>query len=595
MAENINEKNFATAEQNDHPTIATDGTSPDAESSASSATRHEQAKKEHQKEGVTNVQAEEGDADVHETKLPHPDHEGRVELSEDAGWNSTAYAWSTGKKWWVLSVIFLVQVSMNFNTSVWPNALDSVETIFGVSQQGARTTQMIFLVFYAFGCELWAPFSEEFGRRPILQLSLFLVNVWQILGAFAPNFGSLLVARALGGVCTAGGSVTLGMVADLYDVDNQQYAVAFIVLSSVGGTSIGPVIGGYLEQYAPYRWIFWTQLIFGGAVQIIHFFTVPETRATCMLDKEAKRRRKAGETHIYGPNELKENRFTLSEFGSYVIRPFEMFVREPIVLSMSLLSGFSDALIFTFLEAFTPVFEQWGFSPGQLGLAYIPINLGYLIGFLLFLPVCHRQRVIRRTKGNDALLPEARLWLLLFLAPLEPIGLFGFAWTSLGPPQVHWIAPMIFACLIAIANYAIYMATIDYMIAAYGPYSASATGGNGLARDFLAGISAMYAGPLYTNLPKYPLEYASTILACIGVLVMIPVYVLYIKGPIVRKKSKFAQTLAAGRKERHSRREKPERNLENDHAEMPHKLEAAPSGGFEEEETGVRNPYTIKL
>ena len=44
-------------------------------------------------------------------------------------------------------------------------------------------------------------------------------------------------------------------------------------------------------------------------------------------------------------------------------------------------------------------------------------------------------------------------------------------------------------------QYAIYMATIDYMIASYGPYSASATGGNGLARDFLAGLAAIYSMP----------------------------------------------------------------------------------------------------
>ena len=44
---------------------------------------------------------------------------------------------------------------------------------------------------------------------------------------------------------------------------------------------------------------------------------------------------------------------------------------------------------------------------------------------------------------------------------------------------------MIFASIIGIANYSIYMATIDYMITAYGPYSASATGGNGWSRDFL--------------------------------------------------------------------------------------------------------------
>ena len=33
------------------------------------------------------------------------------------------------------------------------------------------------------------------------------------------------------------------------------------------------------------------------------------------------------------------------------------------------------------------------------------------------------------------------------------------------------------------------------MTAAYGPYAASATGGNDLARDFLAGIAALYSSP----------------------------------------------------------------------------------------------------
>jgi hypothetical protein len=85
------------------------------------------------------------------------------------------------------------------------------------------------------------------------------------------------------------------------------------------------------------------------------------------------------------------------------------------------------------------------------------------------------------------------------VAPLLAIGLFGFSWTSLGPPQVHWIAPLIFTAIIGIANYAVYKSSIDYMIAAYGPYAASATGGNDLARDFLAGIAALYAHPCKCN------------------------------------------------------------------------------------------------
>lgn len=60
--------------------------------------------------------------------------------------------------------------------------------------------------------------------------------------------------------------------------------------------------------------------------------------------------------------------------------------------------------------------------------------------------------------GADALVPERRLYWLLWTAPLEAIGLFGFAWTSLGPDSgVPWIAPLLFSALVGIANYAIYM------------------------------------------------------------------------------------------------------------------------------------------
>ena len=83
---------------------------------------------------------------------------------------------------------------------------------------------------------------------------------------------------------------------------------------------------------------------------------------------------------------------------------------------MSLLSGFSDALIFTcalllslplqrrlslrdaqndrpgppadvtVLEGFTPVFKQWDFNTYQLGLAFVPIALGYVLAYAYFIP-----------------------------------------------------------------------------------------------------------------------------------------------------------------------------------------------------------------
>ena len=394
---------------------------------------------------------------------------------------------------------------MNFNTSLYSNAVSGISDEFGVSKQAARCGAMIFLILYAFGCELWAPWSEEMGRKPILQLSLFLVNVWQIPVGIAPNFATIMVGRALGGICTAGGSVTLGMIADLWEPDEQQYAVACVVFSSVGGSVLGPVVGGFVEAYLPWRWNIWIQLIFGAFVQLVHLVLVPETRTSIMVDKIAKKRRANGE-NVYGPNELVpfHERFSMREILITWTRPFHMFLTEPIVLTLSLLSGFTDALMFIFIQSFSLVYEQWGFSTVALGLSFLPILIGYAIAWASFIPVIRRNIKERQMKpGDDRAEYESRLWWLLYTAPSLPIGLIGFAWTSLS--HVHWVGTMFFSALVGIANFSIFMATIDYMICAYGPYSASATGGNGWARDFLAGVLTVPAStPFYESRSRNP-------------------------------------------------------------------------------------------
>jgi len=486
----------------------------------------------------------------------------RYEITEEDCYDELGFCFPTWKKWTILSIVFMVQVSMNFNTSLYSNAVGGISEEFGVSKQAARLGAAIFLITYAFGCELWAPWSEELGRWPILQLSLFFVNIWQIPVGIAPNFGTILGFRALGGLSTAGGSVTLAMVADMWEPDNQQYAVAFIVFSSVGGSVLGPIAGGFVEQFLAWRWNIWIQLIFGGAVQIAHAIFVPETRTTVLMDRIAKKRRTEGEKNgkpenIWGPNELKtfKERFSVHEILVTWVRPFRMFVTEPIVLVLSLLSGFSDAIIFMFLQSYALVYEQWNFSAYAIGLTFIAIGIGYFIAWFSFFPAIKRNERLRRDHPDDERSQyEARLWWLLYTAPCLPIGLIIFAWTSTGPP-IHWIGSLIGSAIIGIANYAIYMATIDYMICAYGPYSASATGGNGWARDFLAGVLTLPATPFFSNIGgENHLAYASTILFAISLLLVVSVYVIYWKGPELRKRSPFAQQLSAARDETGGRR-----------------------------------------
>ena len=107
-----------------------------------------------------------------------PRDNGKIEIDEDENYEKTGFAFSPLKKWSIITVIFVIQCSMNLNASLYGNAVSGLIKQFTISGQAARVGQCVFLVAYAFGCELWAPWSEEFGRWPIMQLSLGLVNLW---------------------------------------------------------------------------------------------------------------------------------------------------------------------------------------------------------------------------------------------------------------------------------------------------------------------------------------------------------------------------------------------------------------------------------
>ena len=456
-------------------------------------------------------------------------------------------------KWFYLWVVFLVQISMNFNAALYSNGIRGIAKEFNVADQAARSGAAVFLVFYAFGCELWAPWSEEIGRWPILQLSLFLVNIFQVPVALAQNFGTMMVGRALGGLSTAGGSITLGMVADMFDEEHHQSPVAFVVFASVAGSVIGPVVGGFVEEYETWRWCIWVQLILGGFVQLIHFFLVPETRSTIRMDQAARKRREeaykqdGSRLNIWGPNEVTPflERFSWKEVGLTWARPFKMLISEAIVLWLSLLSGFADATIFVFIQSFGLVYQQWHFNAIGIGLAFLSFLIAYFIGWMSFIPAIKRNKRIRQANPTcERAQFESRLWWLLYLAPCLCIGYLGFALTC--APPVHWIISLLFAGVVGVANYAIYMATIDYMVAAYGPYAASATGGNGWARDLGAGALTVPAYPFFKNLGY---RNASLVLFGVSVPLVLCVYWIYFKGPAMRAKSPFAQQLEQARAE----------------------------------------------
>jgi hypothetical protein len=91
------------------------------------------------------------------------------------------------------------------------------------------------------------------------------------------------------------------------------------------------------------------------------------------------------------------------------------------------------------------------------------------------------------------------------------------------------------------------------MVAAYGPYSASATGGNGFCRDFLAGLAALYSTRFYKAIDpgsRWQLAYPTYILCAIAIGLNIPVWIFYHRGEYFRRKSPYAHQLEQQRDEK---------------------------------------------
>jgi len=103
--------------------------------------------------------------------------------------------------------------------------------------------------------------ADMFGRRRIFFIGSAIFAVFSLIGGFAPNVATLLIARALMGV---GGAMmwpaTLGMTYAILPPSKAGLAGGLILGVAGFGNAIGPLIGGVLTDTIGWRWIFFLNL-----------------------------------------------------------------------------------------------------------------------------------------------------------------------------------------------------------------------------------------------------------------------------------------------------------------------------------------------
>ena len=139
------------------------------------------------------------------------------------------------------------------------------------------------VIAYALTLALLIPLSgylaDRFGTRSVFIASMGIFVLGSILCAAAPNLSMLLVARVIQGI---GGSMLVPVprltLLRVYDKSQLLNAINYAVMPALIGPVLGPLVGGYLVDYASWHWIFLINVPIGIAGMVFAFKVMPDLK-----------------------------------------------------------------------------------------------------------------------------------------------------------------------------------------------------------------------------------------------------------------------------------------------------------------------------
>ncbi|KAF2101880.1 putative MFS multidrug transporter [Rhizodiscina lignyota] len=444
--------------------------------------------------------------------------------------------WSKPYKWWCTMVVAITCFVVAFNSAVITADIAGVSETFHVSDEVSLLTVTVFVIGFGVGPLVFAPLSEVFGRRPVYAITLLIAVVFVIPGAVAKNIGTLIVTRAIDGIAfSAPMTLVGGTLADLWKNEERGVPMACFSAAPFIGPAIGPLVGGFLSDAAGWRWLYWIQLILSGIVYIFITFTVPETYAPTLLARRAKKLRKETGDSKYVTEQDLDMRPLPQRISLFLIRPVQLLFLEPIVMCISLYMSVLYGLLYMFFVAYPIVYQQGkGWNAGDTGLMFIPIAVGVLLSAACApLVNMHYLKVCQKHGGKPP--AEARLIPMMASCWFIPVGLFIFAWTSY--PKLSYWGPMMGGFPVGFGFIFLYNSANNYLVDSYQHQAASALAAKTCIRSFWGASTVLFTTQMYNTLG---FQWASSLLAFIGLACCAIPYVFYFKGAAIRRHSKFA-------------------------------------------------------
>lgn len=163
----------------------------------------------------------------------------------------------------LLAGLALGLLPAELDQSIFATALPTVVAELG-GLAGLALINTSYVLAAAVAMLLIGPLGDRFGRRTVFVWATVAFLAGSVLGGLAPTLPVLVAARVIQGL-GGGGLLVLvqAIVADLVAPLRRAWYLAVVDATYAVAAVSGPVLGGWLAEYASWRWAFWLNLPLG--------------------------------------------------------------------------------------------------------------------------------------------------------------------------------------------------------------------------------------------------------------------------------------------------------------------------------------------
>ena len=463
-------------------------------------------------------------------------------------------------------------------STVFAPGVPEVEKEFNSTSSAMSSLMVsIYVMGSAVGPLFLTPLTEVSGRLPMTHFANILFMIAAVVCAAAVNMPMLIIARLVMGVAssvpvTVGG----GYIADLMPMERRGTAMTIWTVGPLMVSSysccfeylyaklltqdvyrdlyvarysevilLRPLAGGglcglrrlsYVDDILTHFIIYISNMSQGAVVVIASLIFLRETYAPKILERKALRLHKA--TGLRYRTKYEQDKSIGRLMWISVTRPILFLCRSPTVLIVSLYSAVTYSYMYILFTTFTEVFEtQYGFSPGQAGLGYLGLGLGFGVGQVT-VGLFSDRHMKKQEAIYGKMKPEDRLPPLVLGCCLVPVGLFWYGWAA--EYKLHWFVTIAGTFFVGLGIYYVHLVTQVYLVDAYTLYAASAVSAELCIRCVFGAVVPLAGPDLYSNIG---LGWGNSILGFIAVAFAPTSFFLLKYGERIRTNPKFQPKL----------------------------------------------------